>query len=104
MRLTTKRLFSTLAITALGLALSMPSSFSHTKLVSANPAAGSVITQWPEQISIEFDEDLINIGDEKTNFIVVNNAVGDQISNNDETIESNIATVSLSPIQQMATQ
>ena len=97
MRLTTKRLFSTLAIAALGLALSMPSSFSHTKLVSANPAAGSVITQWPDQISIEFDEDLINIGDEKTNFIVVNNAVGDQISNNDETIESNIATVSLSP-------
>ena len=56
MRLTTKRLFSTLAITALGLALSMPSSFSHTKLVSANPAGGSVITQWPEQISIEFDD------------------------------------------------
>lgn len=75
----------------------MPSSFSHTKLVSANPAADSVITQWPEQISIEFDEDLINIGDEKTNFIVVNNAVGDQVSNNDETIESNIATVSLTP-------
>jgi methionine-rich copper-binding protein CopC len=89
----------TIPITLFALALAVPSAVSHTKFVSSNPVAGSVITQWPEQISVEFDEDLINVGDEKTNFLVVNNSVGDQVSNNDETIEANFVTVSLSPNQ-----
>jgi copper resistance protein C len=58
----------------------------HTKLLTSDPAAGSLVESWPTEISLTFDEDLINIGDEKSNFLVVNNAVGDQISADDEVI------------------
>jgi methionine-rich copper-binding protein CopC len=28
----------------------------HTKLISANPAAASEVSEWPTQITLEFDE------------------------------------------------
>jgi len=99
MPLSIKGMVTTILISVFALALAVPTAVSHTSFVSSNPAAGSVVMQWPEQISIEFDEDLISIGEEKANFIVVNNSVGDQVSNNDENIDTNIVTVSLSPNQ-----
>lgn len=68
----------------------------HTKLISANPAAASEVSEWPTQITLEFDEELQNLGDEKANFVVVNNAVGDQVSETDEVISGNTITVTLS--------
>ncbi len=99
MPLSIKGMVTTISISVFALALAVPTAVSHTSFVSSNPAAGSVVMQWPDQISIQFDEDLISIGEEKANFIVVNNSVGDQVSNNDENIDSNIVTVSLSPNQ-----
>jgi copper resistance protein C len=71
----------------------------HTKLLSEIPAAGSEVASWPSQITLEFDEKLQNLGDEKANFLVVNNAAGDQVSENDETLVGNTITVTLSPNQ-----
>lgn len=68
----------------------------HTKLIEANPAAASEVSQWPTQITLEFDEELQNLGDEKANFIVVNNALGDQVSESDEVLSGNTITVTLS--------
>jgi methionine-rich copper-binding protein CopC len=99
MPLSIKGMVTTISISVFALALAVPTAVSHTSFVSSNPAAGSAVMQWPDQISIEFDEDLISIGEEKANFIVANNSVGDQVSNNDENIDSNIVTVSLSPNQ-----
>lgn len=76
-------------------ALSPSGAFAHTKLLSSSPAAGATVTAWPEKIQLEFDDALINLGDEKSNFVVVNNAQGDQVSNNDESVESNFISVSL---------
>lgn len=73
------------------------SATAHTNLIASDPKAGSMIESWPSQISLEFDEPLLNIGESKTNFIVVNNSIGDQVSNNDEAITSNLVTASLSP-------
>jgi hypothetical protein len=39
---------------------------------------------------------LQSLGDEKANFVVVNNAVGDQVSETDEVISGNTITVTLS--------
>jgi methionine-rich copper-binding protein CopC len=74
-----------------------PAAVAHTKLLSANPAAGSVVDTWPTQISLVFDEELQNIGSEKANFIVVNNAVGDQVSEDDEKLNGSTVTLTLSP-------
>ena len=68
----------------------------HTKLISASPAAGSTAENWPTQIILEFDEELQNLGPEKANFLVVNNAVGDQVSETDEVIDGNKLIVTLS--------
>lgn len=69
----------------------------HTSLLSSDPAAGSRLISWPSEISLEFDEELISIGDVKSNFVSVNNAEGDQISGDDEVITGSKITVSLNP-------
>ena len=69
----------------------------HTELISSMPVAGAVVEQWPTEISLTFNEDLITVGDEKSNFLVVNNAVGDQISADDEVLDGSKITVSLDP-------
>ena len=69
----------------------------HTKLISSSPAVGSEIDNWPNQIILEFDEDLISLDTEKSNFVVANNALGDQISEPDEVINGNSISVTLSP-------
>ena len=77
----------------------MTSSLAHTNLLVQTPAASSEVATWPSQITLEFDEQLQNLGDEKANFLVVNNAAGDQVSDNDETLVGNTITVTLSPNQ-----
>jgi methionine-rich copper-binding protein CopC len=44
------------------LSLVIPSSFAHSELVSSNPAASANIQDLPEQIEIEFNEELLNLG------------------------------------------
>jgi methionine-rich copper-binding protein CopC len=44
------------------LSLVIPSSFAHSELVSSNPAASANIQELPEQIEIEFNEELLNLG------------------------------------------
>ena len=73
-----------------------PAAIAHTKLVNATPAISGEIDSWPTSITLEFDGELQNLGDEKANFVVVNNAVGDQVSETDEQILGNTITVTLS--------
>ncbi|MCX6445311.1 MAG: copper resistance protein CopC [Actinobacteria bacterium] len=40
----------------------MPPAFAHSELVSSNPSASANIEQLPEQIELEFNEELLNIG------------------------------------------
>lgn len=73
-----------------------PAAIAHTKLLNATPAIAGEIDSWPTSITLEFDGELQNLGDEKANFVVVNNAVGDQVSEIDEQILGNTITVTLS--------
>ena len=73
-----------------------PAAIAHTKLLNATPAIAGEIDSWPTSITLEFDGELQNLGDEKANFVVVNNAVGDQVSETDEQILGNTITVTLS--------
>jgi methionine-rich copper-binding protein CopC len=40
----------------------MPAALAHSELVSSNPSASSNIQQLPEQIELEFNEELLNLG------------------------------------------
>jgi methionine-rich copper-binding protein CopC len=92
-----KRIISAVFTGLLTLLLNTQPVNAHTKLISASPAAGSTVENWPTQIILEFDEELQNLGPEKANFLVVNNSVGDQISETDELVDGNKLTVTLSP-------
>ena len=70
-----------------------------TASIGLTPAASSEVEAWPSQITLEFNEQLQNLGDEKANFLVVNNAAGDQVSENDELLVGNTISVTLSPNQ-----
>ena len=92
-----KRIISAVFTGLITLILTIQPAYAHTKLVSASPPANSVEENWPAQIILEFDEELQNLGPEKANFLVVNNSVGDQVSETDEVIDGNKITVTLSP-------
>jgi methionine-rich copper-binding protein CopC len=92
-----KRIISAVFTGLLTLLLTIQPAYAHTKLVSASPAAESTVENWPTQIILEFDEELQNLGPEKANFLVVNNSVGDQISETDELVDGNKLTVTLAP-------
>ena len=90
------RMFSSILVATLFTVSGTTFAQAHTKLIAANPAAAREVSQWPTQITLEFDEELQNLGDEKANFIVVNNALGDQVSESDEVLSGNTITVTLS--------
>ena len=91
------QLVAAFLLVLLASSIQSPIAQAHTKLVSGSPAAGVVVDLWPTKVVLEFDEQLQNIGDEKANFVVINNAVGDQVSEADEVIEGNTISVTLSP-------
>lgn len=86
-----------LIATSLIFAVTTTPAIAHTKLLTSDPIAGSLVESWPTEISLTFDDDLITVGDEKSNFLVVNNAVGDQISADDEVVTGSQIKVSLDP-------
>jgi methionine-rich copper-binding protein CopC len=47
---------------AILLFLAAPTAYAHSELVSSNPAAASNIQELPQQIELEFNEDLLNLG------------------------------------------
>jgi methionine-rich copper-binding protein CopC len=91
------QLVAAFLLVLLASSIQSPIAQAHTKLVSGSPSAGTVVDLWPTKVVLEFDEQLQNIGDEKANFVVINNAVGDQVSETDEVIEGNTISVTLSP-------
>jgi methionine-rich copper-binding protein CopC len=40
----------------------VPTSFAHSELVTSNPSASANIEQLPEQVELEFNEELLNLG------------------------------------------
>jgi methionine-rich copper-binding protein CopC len=55
-----KKLLLVLVVTFLTTAF--PTAYAHSELVSSNPSSASTIQKLPEQIEIEFNEPLLNLG------------------------------------------
>jgi len=89
------KLIASLIISVVVAFLNPSEASAHAELINSDPAAGAVLTNWPTSISLTFNEDLKSIGSEKGNFVVVNNAVGDQVSADDEKLEGSTIKVSL---------
>lgn len=67
MRVQTKKIFVLTFPFLLLLALSQTSS-AHTSLYSSNPSADSVTVEFPDLIELEFNEPLLVLGENRTNY------------------------------------
>ncbi|MBU3693111.1 MAG: copper resistance protein CopC [Candidatus Nanopelagicaceae bacterium] len=68
-----------LAALFLVLATTFPGN-AHSTLVSTTPAADSVLTEFPTEVSLTFNENLLTVGEENPNKVEVVNSMGDLLS------------------------
>ena len=68
-----------IGLTILFLSLAFPA-FGHSSLVSATPAKDAMLTEFPTEISLTFNENLLEIGAENPNKVEVKNSMGDLLS------------------------
>ncbi len=52
----------------------------HSSLVSATPAENAVLSEFPTEIILEFNENLLQLGDANPNKVEVRNSMGDLLS------------------------
>lgn len=86
-------LVAALAVTASSLVLAPPAS-AHYELVSTDPAADSVVTTLPDQISLTFSGDLL--ADPGATVIEVVDATGVSLTAGDPAVEGGVVTQALS--------
>ena len=72
----TRILLALITISFFGIA---PAS-SHSSLVSATPGENAVLTEFPSEVSLTFNESLLEIGNENPNKVEVVNSMGDLLS------------------------
>ena len=68
-----------LAALFLVLTTSFPAN-AHSSLVSATPAENAVLSEFPTEIVLEFNENLLQLGDANPNKVEVRNSMGDLLS------------------------
>ena len=62
--------------------LPLSPAYSHSSLVSASPSSGSVLVDFPMEIVLDFNEELLVIGQDDPNSVEVFDAAGDLVSGN----------------------
>ena len=67
-------------ILAVSLLIPQSNACAHGDLVSSNPKAHSTISKLPKVVWVEFDGNLITIADKQTNFLIVKNSKGKELS------------------------
>ena len=77
--------------------LGVDSASAHTSLVSSTPKNGSTLESAPTEISLQFDEDLITIGDKDPNKISLRDEDGNEISTGQTKVIGSIVSAALSP-------
>ena len=60
--------------------LPLSPSYSHSSLVSASPSSGSVLVDFPMEIVLDFNEELLVIGQDDPNSVEVLDAAGELVS------------------------
>lgn len=69
--------------------------FAHADLESSSPAADELVTTWPQEVVLQFNEELITAEQQQVNFVSVTDVAGVQIDLMDSAVSGNLVTVSL---------
>lgn len=73
------------------------SASAHADLVAATPGRGAHLTALPSQVKLEFEENLLSLGNAKTNIVTVTDSAGREIEKADSKLSGRFLTVSLNP-------
>ena len=76
----------------------IPLAQAHAELVSSTPSIGANLAALPSQVSVTFDNTLLNIGGSRTNVLVVRNSRGVEIDAKNSTVSGARLTVGLLPM------
>jgi methionine-rich copper-binding protein CopC len=83
-----RRVFYSLALlTLLSTTFLSQPSFAHTALVSSTPIAGSVLEDFPKEIVLDFNEPLLALGGERTNFFELLSPSGERVEIGEMVVE-----------------
>ena len=77
--------------------LTAPQANAHTVLIGSDPAAGSTISQLPEQITLTFAEPLLTLKDKDINQVLVLDPMGSTITSGNNIVKGATLTNVLSP-------
>lgn len=69
--------------------------FAHADLEAASPAADELVTTWPKEVVLQFNEPLITTDEQQVNLVSVTDVAGVQIDLMDSTVSGNLVKVSL---------
>jgi methionine-rich copper-binding protein CopC len=71
----------------------------HSELETATPGPDEILTIWPSEVNLTFNENLLTADQQQINFVSVINSSGKQIDNQDSKVVGNIVSITL-PDQQ----
>ena len=91
MKRTIKSLLLAVLITFAG----TTSAFAHAKVLSTTPSAGSILTDWPSQVSIRFDEPILKLSGAVVDWAYVKNSQGRRVDTGNPKVSGAFLTVGL---------
>lgn len=86
-------IFSSLVLTG-AVILELPSG-AHTALVSSTPVAGSTLTEFPGEIRLEFNEPLLSLGENKSNYFELISPSGESIGLSEFSVDQSTVSASI---------
>lgn len=81
----------------------LPLAFAHAGLVSSTPKSGARLTALPSEVTLEFGENLLTLGDAQTNVLVVKDPDGVPIDTSDSSVSGRFLSASLDPSEKGGT-
>jgi methionine-rich copper-binding protein CopC len=92
----TKRSFFAVFLLLLSI-IGVGTAFAHTSLLDSNPKANGVVFEFPEKISLTFDQPLVTLDKEATNYVIVRDPMGMLVTTKDNIVEGATLTNALNP-------
>ena len=90
-----KRIWATVLILIVLTPSQLSSAQAHTALVASTPAAGDVLGEFPDRVGLRFNEPLLNLGDDETNYFTLFSPAGEQLRLSALSVEGSLLSASV---------
>jgi methionine-rich copper-binding protein CopC len=90
-----KRIWATVLILIVFTPSQLLSASAHTALVESTPAAGEVLEEFPDRVELRFNEPLLNLGEDETNYFTLFSPAGEQLPLSALSVEGSLLSASV---------